>query len=1076
MKRRFLFASILGVTALLSGAAVSLFLSGAIGNVYQIKAEDASFIADKDLPETYKINSSFSAPRGKIAYQGSEYSYNDHYLKYPDGKLYKKDVYTLDVAGQYECSFIYKSGATEISASYLFKVFNDAYTLSNNASYAKYVDEIPTNYNPTPGISVSLAENDMFTFNQPVNISSASLSEPLIVYHPYAYSLRANPANKGKDMTPNKVYDYDDLNKPRPLPMDANCSVVRVTDAYDPSIYFETFIFYRTANTSNNRQQQYAVVGASNQSKVGIEPAAAQGTGARLVTIDGVSYREYIGQTLSGFGITLNTRSGSIFEKRVRADGTTYNSAIGTTFDMSSTADISNADDYGYSIYYDYKTMKVYIKHVSTFWVNDLDEPILHNSNLFPGFTTGEVFISVYNTEYNDTMASFDIESIYGVDDLSVSTIVDDVAPVIKLDNDNNDFNIAVGEPFNLFSAQVIDYNYKGDLTTQVFYEYGSAQEHQVSVVNNSFIPAKPGKYTIVYTAVDAFGNVSKKEVGLYAITTRTSKSIDFEVQELSSVEAGQKIILPTPSVTVYNNDLSISCKAVHEDGSYVDIDTTTWEFFVKKVGEYEIIYDYSDGISSYTYSYKMNVTTSDNVYLEDVSLPKYIIKDASYTLDHAYAVKTNSKELEYVEPDVYVSEDGNGFNKKIDVKNFATSASSSVQFEYRSGTKTIFTSEEIPVKDVSFKSRLNKQLYFDNDNVNVETSSSFMTLSPEVIGRGKTTFINPLNFSNFSLTLDLNGSNLSSCKLNIVLSDYEDETNKYIIGLSKSSDGKTVAISFNNEITYNVNPTSYTISYDSMRETLSDSFDNSVSLSNPFPSDRFYLSMEFVEVNGPSSLALRNLNGQTMNSSLGDNVSPVIDAPHIEGTHSLGSTVDLSFIYPADTLSPYFEGNYYFMVTYYENDEFEDGEAVTSESNVVLDGTQDVNSDYSFVLSKPGVYEIYYSYKDQAGNSSGNSGLRIIYSNDDVAPNITLDDDFSTSTIVMASLNEEHGIKGYKVSDNYDKSINVSIYVLDPDFVYSKLNGNKVALKKKGDYRIYYYATDSTGNMATTYYTVRVK
>ena len=115
MKRRFLFASILGVTALLSGAAVSLFLSGAIGNVYQIKAEDASFVADKDLPETYKINSSFSAPRGKIAYQGSEYSYNDHYLKYPDGKLYKKDVYQIQDKWNNEVNSVYLNGQMEIA-------------------------------------------------------------------------------------------------------------------------------------------------------------------------------------------------------------------------------------------------------------------------------------------------------------------------------------------------------------------------------------------------------------------------------------------------------------------------------------------------------------------------------------------------------------------------------------------------------------------------------------------------------------------------------------------------------------------------------------------------------------------------------------------------------------------------------------------------------------------------------------------------------------------------------------------------------------------------------------------------
>ena len=1060
---------------MLGGVALSLSLTGNMGHSYEIKAEDASFIADKDLPETYKINSSFSTPKGKISYQGVEYSYNDYYLRYPDGKIYKKDSYVLDVAGKYECRFFYKEGATEISTSYFFKVFNEAYSMSNSSSYAQYVSAIPTKYETTPGITVSLAENDMFTFAQPVDISDATLDKPLIVYHPHAYSLRANPANAGKDMTPGVIYEYDDVNKPRPLPLDANCSVVRVTDAYDPSIYFETYIYYRTANQSNNRQQQYAVAGASNQNKVGIEPASDVRSAARLVTIDGVSYREWIGQSLNGFGINLNTASGTIKERRYRDDGP-YTSAIGTTFDLASTADISNADDYGYSIFYDYKSMKLYIKHVNNFWINDLDEPILHNDNLFPGFTTGEVFISVYATEYADKTATIDIESIYGVDNLGIDKVEDNLAPTILLDNDNNRFNLAVNDPFHLFTPKVIDYNFKGDLTTQVYYEYGNAQQHQVSVVDNTFTPAKSGKYTVVYTAKDAFGNVGTKEVELYAITTKSNKSIDFEVQEIKTVEAGQKITLPTPVTTVYNNELSISCQAIFEDGSVTNINTSTWEFFVKKVGKYEIVYDYNDGISSYRYSYFLDATTSDNIYLEDVSLPKYFIKDAAYTLEYADAVKTNSKDLEYVEPEVYVNEDGAGFNKKINIKNFVTSASSSVQFEYRNSGKIIYTSDVIPVKDVAFKGKLDKQLYFDNENVNVEATPSFLLFSPQTNEGGKTTFINPLNFSNLLLTFDLGSSNLTASRLNVVLTDFEDETNQYVITFAGKTDGKAIEINFNNEIAYNVSPASYTLSYDPMRGILSDSFDNAVSLSNPFPMDRFYLSFEFVNIKGPSLLALRNINGQTMNSSSGDSTAPTVNAPHIEGNHSLGSSIDLDFFYPADTLSPYFEGNYFFTVTYYENDDFEGGQTVYSTANVALDGEQDITQFHSFALDKPGVYEIYYTYKDQAGNNSGLNGLRMVYCTDNLAPTISLDDGFDTSTVVLAFLHSEHKIKGYQVSDNYDKNVEVSIYVLDPDFLYSKLSGKKLALEKTGDYRIYYCAMDSTGNLAMTYYTVRVK
>ncbi len=211
------------------------------------------------------------------------------------------------------------------------------------------------------------------------------------------------------------------------------------------------------------------------------------------------------------------------------------------------------------------------------------------------------------------------------------------------------------------------------------------------------------------------------------------------------------------------------------------------------------------------------------------------------------------------------------------------------------------------------------------------------------------------------------------------------------------------------------------------------------------------------------------------INNVPGDAVSPVINVPNIEGTHYLGEQIDLEFLYPSDTLSPYFENNYFFTVTYYKNDDFEDGEIINSNDGTLLDGYQDINKLYSFNLDKPGVYEIYYSYKDQAGNSSGNSGLRIIYNVDSVAPEITLNNGYNTSTVVLAKLNSKHKIQGYIASDNYDKDVEVSTYVLSPNFIYTKMTGKTVTLDEVGDYRIYYVAKDSSGNIASTYYTVRV-
>ena len=1077
-KRLFLSAFIF-TTALLIGG-VSFYVAYHYQNIQKVDASEGEFVPSGSLQEDYALNSTFIVPNGKISYDGHLYDYNDYYVKYPNGKSYKKDKYILDVAGKYECVFIHSTQNFEVYSKYNFLALSSAYTFKNPESYVEYQEQIVTNIDPADGLKVKLMENDIFTYNQVVDISNATLDTPIVTYHPYAHSLRANPANDHLDMYKNVVYEYDDHNKPKPHSIDANCSVVRVTDAYNPDNYFETYIFYRTANTSNNRQQQYCLSGASGQDLVAIERATSKGTGNRLVTIDGVSYREYIGFTPNGFGATLNTRTGYIFENRLMSDGTYQKRAVGTTYDSSSTADISNADDYGYNIFYEPDTKKVYISMIGQFYVNDLDEPVLYSSNGFKGFTTNEVYISIYFKEYNGAYAEFDLETIYGVDDFSKDNIQDTKAPIIELDNNSNNFNIAVNEEFKLFNASVIDYSYQGDLKTFVYYEYNTPQQVQLNVKNNAFIPKKPGNYTIIYQATDAYGNSSIKTVDLYAITTPTNKIVDFSVEQINEADAGQEITLPTPDIKVYNNEPVIKCTATYEDGEIIDINSNTWKLFLKKPGGYQIKYVYGDGISTYEFSYMLNAKTSSNVYLEELHLPQYIIKDAEYTLDVARVVKVQNKDLDYADPDIYVSEDDSGFTRKINAKDFVTTANNCIKLQYRYGSEILFTSDEIPVKDVDFKNRLVKSAYFENHNMIVEANSSSIVLTASGNQEASSTFINPLNLSTFSFKADLLGSNLSGTNLDLILTDFEDAENKVIISLYSKSGSDLVYVSINGSLPVSVNPTQYSLSYNSLDEMFTDTFDNEFALVNPFKSDRFYLTMRFVSPSASNSIAINSISEQIMNQGYYDTKDANLNAPKIEKNHSLGSVVDLKFVRPDDVLSPYLEKNYTVTVTYYENEEA-DGVMVTAMDGTLLDGTQDLYKNYQIKLEKVGIYEVYYSYEDQAyrnGRLLPNKAttLKDIYSVDDVAPVIVLSSGYGPNTIVIANVGSNYTVKGYTTSDNWSKKIDVSIYVISPNNVFTKLKDKSFTLQEKGDYRIYYYAVDESGNISSTYYTVRAK
>lgn len=1071
--------TIIGTFSLLFGGVSFYYLNHDV-SVKKVEAAEGTFVPTSALPESYNLNSIFTVPAGKISYDGQQYQYNDYYVKYPNGKSYKKDKYTLDIAGKYECIFIYSTQGFEVYSKYVFSALSAAYTVNNPDSYVEYQSQIKTNCDPADGLKVKLMENDMFTYNQIIDISDATRDTPLIKYHPYAHSLRANPANDGLDMHKDVVFEYDDHNKPKPHAIDANCSVVRVTDAYDADNYFEVYIYYRTANTSNNRQQQYCVAGASGQDLAGIERATAKGTGNRLVSIDGVSYREYIGFTPTGFGITLNTRSGYIYENRKMADGTYQKRSVGTTYDSSSTADISNADDYGYNIYYEPDTKKVFVSMISQFWVNDLDEVVLHGSNTFKGFKTNEVYISTYFKEYQAAYAEMDIESIYGVTDLGKTNVEDKKAPVIELDNDNNDFNIAVNEEFKLFNANVIDYSFKGDLKTFVYYDYNTPQQTQLTIKNNAFTPRKAGNYTIVYRAEDAFGNVATKEVNLFAITTSSNKIVDFSVDKINEADAGQEVTLPTPTIKVYNNEPVVKCTATFEDGEVIDISTNTWKLFLKKVGQYHIEYVYGDGISTYYFDYFLNSKASSNIYLEELHLPKYIIKDAEYSFDDVRAIKVQSKQLEYVNPDIYVSEDGSEFNRKINRADFVTTANNKVQFQYRYGSAVLFTSEEIAVKDVDFKTKLVKTAYFDNSNMSIEANSSSIVLTALNENEALSTFINPLNFSTFSVRLDLLGSSFVDSQLDLVLTDFEDENNQLIISLSSRSGSDLISVSVNGKQTIGVIPTQYTLSFDPLNEILSDTYSNEFDVANPFSSDRFYLSFRFSNPTENNCVVINSINEQIFNQSFYDTKAANINAPRIEGNCSIGSVVDLVFTRPDDVLSPYLEKNYIVTVTYYESDDA-DGEVVTALDGTLLDGTQNLYKTYQIKLEKIGMYEVSYTYRDQCyknGKLSPNraTSIKDIYSVDDVAPVIKISGGYNENTVVIVNVGTSYSVNGYKVTDNCSKKIKVTIFVISPNNVLTELSGKSFTPKEKGDYRVYYVAEDESGNISSAYYTVRAK
>ena len=179
------------------------------------------------------------------------------------------------------------------------------------------------------------------------------------------------------------------------------------------------------------------------------------------------------------------------------------------------------------------------------------------------------------------------------------------------------------------------------------------------------------------------------------------------------------------------------------------------------------------------------------------------------------------------------------------------------------------------------------------------------------------------------------------------------------IISLYSKSGSDLVYVSINGSLPVSVNPTQYSLSYNSLDEMFTDTFDNEFALVNPFKSDRFYLTMRFVSPSASNSIAINSISEQIMNQGYYDTKDANLNAPKIEKNHSLGSVVDLKFVRPDDVLSPYLEKNYTVTVTYYENEEA-DGVMVTAMDGTLLDGTQDLYKNYQNLCN----FQLLFYYK----------------------------------------------------------------------------------------------------------------
>ena len=694
-----------------------------------------------EIKQLYWVGEELNLSNASVKYDNVDYNVSQSLLYLPSGDILSGKVFNLQLKGNYVLELKANTDSGVVIAKEEFSVVDNAYLIDNTSSYTYKSNGVTTANDGRTGLEVSLSEGAEFIFNQPIDITNCNLGQtPVISFCPFQYS---------------GAYDNDLTDSIRTVDVDATKFYVKLTDCYDSTKYVIVELLNRNVAGGMAENPWYSA-GANGQILGALDPSVFrnQGYNGEVVPYNGTewfSLYEGFGVSVGG-ALPLNT--GSI------------------------------------SIHYDTKTNKVYANQLAntnivekSIFINDLSDAHVQD-NPFEGFTTGEVYLSVYASGYKGVSASFDVTEICGIsgEQLNKTYAEDVVAPKIIFNEQVKDSYFAArGSKVTIKKATSYDVNNaRNALTTTVYYAYGTSNQTIINVDNGEFNLNKLGSYTIEYKAVDTYGNETIKTIEIISIdcTSSNGKIIQVDVPYLSSTqEGGATVELPSFDIYSPNGDVKVSATITMPNGQEICFEDGKGEFCFTQLGQVGVSYVLFDGIVEEIIDYKINVVSSNNVLFNDLSLPIGFIKDATYSLEKMVATVFDGQTESSVVADAFVIEDGKETQMKaISYDSFTVCANESVQFVYKVGSNEK-RSDVIKVYDVNYSNsaKLDKSKYFIS-NMEVESQRKYINLKSKLTaGTDSFEFINYVSISCFEFKFFIPAEQADFSRLEITLYDIEN-------------------------------------------------------------------------------------------------------------------------------------------------------------------------------------------------------------------------------------------------------------------------------------------------------------
>lgn len=734
--------------------------------------------------------------------------------------------------------------------------------------------------------------------------------------------------------------------------------------------------------------------------------------------------------------------------------------------------------------YIDYVSQDVYLMGESSGTQNlvcDLD-----GTGLWNGFTTGEVKMEIYGTNYIGSYANFVVRSVNGAN-LSDKKVVDTEAPNISVDFGDYTLetipNAKVGKTYPIFDASAIDtLDGKVECKALVYKNYYTNKRISVCTIDGNFIPDTTGVYTICYIAKDKFGNQKIETVDVFA--TSEERNINLVVDESSSdALQGDKITLAQYTVSGGFGEKQTQVK-VEFNGAEIAVSNNT--FVPLEKGIYKVIYTATDYVGQIcTKSYDVNVKGNNKpVLIEDFDdkLNKYYVKGYSYELPTVEMWVFNQNDSGYIKKAAQISVDNGTVSNGI----YVPSSAGLVTFTYSltENGQTTSVSKTRSVYDVNAANGLDmKKLFVLGDNV-VADYDTDKKPRYTVSSDSKIEFINPLMAEGFSIKFHSEESRNNVESIDMIFTDSVNSTEQIMLRFVKN--GANVVLRINGTSAPIQLATSFSTNMDT--DVIFKSSSSTISVAgttasvaeylsgekyNGFSSNKFYLEVKFNGVKDEGfAFIVKEISAQTFSSTItSDNRRPSIyEIGETTRTKEINSTVTLQKFIAGDVISPFLKQ---FTITVKKPD----GSYAVSVDGVALNNAP--VKQYELNLTAYGTYSIIVYAEDYAGKSATlTPAIQVL---DFVAPEISISSDRTESADVGDEITVAELVGG---SDNFGsvKDENISVFIKTP--VTSKIimvkNGKFVA-NEKGDYIVYYHVIDfddngvCQGNTAVLSYTVTV-